>query len=125
MKHAMQRQRGFGLISLIFYLAIAMFIVTVVVKLGPTYMEYLTVRSVMKELTEDPSLANGGKKDIMRALSNRLYINDVKGVNNKLFKYKRNEEGYLVSIEYQSQEHLFANVDVILTFRHAVQVGRK
>lgn len=124
MKSSMRRQRGIGLFAILFFLVVGGFFVTVAVKLGPHYMEYLTVRSVMQDLTEDQTLAQAGQKAIADTIANRLYINDVRGVDAKAFKYKKTSEGFRVNLDYQVQEHLLSNVDVVLTFTHEVTLTK-
>lgn len=125
MRNRMRHQGGIGLTGMLFFLALAIFFVTVALKLGPHYMEYLEVRSVMRSLTEDSSLAEGGKSGIVKAIGNRLTINYIEGVDTKDFKIKRVKNGYQVGVKYDVREHLFANVDVLLTFQYEVQVGEK
>jgi len=125
MKHAVQRQRGIGLLALLFFLCLAIFVVTVAAKLGPHYMEFLTIRSVMQELKEDPSLSNMGKNSVLATVGKRLYINNVKSVATKDFAYRPTKNGYLLGVDYKEQEHLFGNLDVVMTFSHEVQVDKK
>jgi hypothetical protein len=121
----MQRQRGVGLLGVLLLLVIAGFILTIAVKLGPHYMEFLTVRAVMHDLNEDPTLAQGGRVNAFETLENRLYINSVSDVSIEQFKYEKTESGFNVSVSYHVQEHLFANVDAVLTFEHDVTVGTR
>jgi len=125
MKYTMQRQRGIGLLALFFFLCLAVFVVTVAAKLGPHYMEFLTIRSVMQELQEDPALSDVGKSNVLATVGKRLYINNVKSVATKDFHYKPTKNGYTLSVDYKEQEHLFGNLDVVMTFSHEVQVDKK
>ncbi len=87
---------------------LASLFLTIAFKLGPHYMDYLTIRSVMKDVSADSALATSGKMGISDSLQNRLDINSIRGVGVKAFKFTRTEGGYLVSVEYQVQEHLFS-----------------
>jgi hypothetical protein len=125
MKLSLRRQRGIGLIGVLFYLVIGGFFLTIAAKLGPHYIEYLTIRSVMQGLTEDPTLVEASKKTIADKIGSRLYIDDVRGLDMKAFKYKKTPDGYRVILDYNVQEHLFSNVDVVLTFTHEVALTKQ
>lgn len=123
MKRAIQSQQGIGLLGLFLLLALIAFCVTVIMKLGPAYMEYLTIRSVMQELNEEPTSVQGGRRSILGAIDKRLNINSVENVSVKDFKLERKDHGYDVNLDYEVREHLFANIDVVLTFNPRVYVG--
>ena len=123
MKPSMRAQRGVSFLALLFYLVLVMIALTILLKLGPHYKEFLEVRSVMNDLSTDPSLAGKDRYAISRALDNRLYINYVYVVKPKDFKFTRADTGYRLSVKYEVKEALFANVAVLLTFSYAVHVG--
>ena len=125
MKPSMRRQRGIGLIGVLFYFVIGGFFLTIAMKLGPHYMEYLSIRSVMRDVAQDPSMAQAGTKDIRESIANRLYINDVRGLDPKSFTYNRTPRGYRIVLDYKVQEHLFSNVDAVLTFTHEVALTKQ
>jgi len=79
----------------------------------------------MQELKEDPSLSNMGKNSVLATVGKRLYINNVKSVATKDFAYRPTKNGYLLGVDYKEQEHLFGNLDVVMTFSHEVQVDKK
>ena len=125
MKHSIQRQRGIGFLGLFVYLLIIIFVVTVVVRLGPHYMEYLTVRSLLKDLNEDPSQVKSGKRGVKAAVENRLFINDIRHVDKKAFSYTKTDQGVRVNVGYESREPLFGNVDIVLKFQHEEHIDGK
>ena len=116
----MRCQRGISLVGMLFALVLAGFFLTIGVTLGPHYMAFFTVKSIMKDVAEDPELANAGKMNVLKTIGNRLYINSVSGIDPKSFSYKKTPRGYRVGVDYQVQEHLFANVDVVLSFTDEV-----
>jgi len=123
---SIRRQRGIGLTGLSLYLVFGSFLLIIAAKLGPQYLRYLTIRSVMQDLTEDPALSRADEKTIADAIANRLYINDVRALDANAFQYKRAfGGGYRVILDYRVQEHLFSNIDVVLTFNHEVTLGKQ
>lgn len=123
-RYRKRRQRGISLVGMLLVLVIAGFFGTIGMKLGPHYLEFLTVKSVMKDVVEDPEQANSGKMSIFKKIENRLYINNVRGIDAESFSYKKTSRGYQVGVDYKVQQHLFANVDAILSFKHEVDAGK-
>ena len=113
------------MLGMLFYLLLIILTVTVVVRLGPHYMEYLTVRSVLNDLQDETSSVKGGTRGVKKAVDNRLYINEVRRVDDDAFKYKKTEKGVLVILDYEAREPLFGNVDIVLKFRHEAVIGSR
>ena len=116
-------QRGIGMAGVFFVIVLASFVGTVLFKLGPAYMSHWTLESVMNGLAASPEPVVGGRKGILDLIDRRLDVNDVKGIDPKAFTVQRSGENrYDVKVAYERREHLFFNVDVVLTFEHAVTV---
>jgi hypothetical protein len=112
----MRCQRGISLVGMLFAFVLAGFFVTIGVTLGPHYLEFLTVKSIIKDVAEDPELTNAGKMDVLKTIQNRLYVNSVRSIDPKSFSYRETTRGYGVGVDYQVKEHLFANVGVVPSF---------
>jgi len=117
------RQRGIGVFGLLFIFVLVAFVAVVLLRTVPAYMSYLTIRSAMNSVAELPEPVAGGKPEILDLINRRLEINDVRGVDPKSFKVEKTDKGtYRVKVDYERREHLFGNIDVVLTFGHAVEV---
>jgi hypothetical protein len=120
MAGSMRRQRGITAWGVMFVVAIVVFVAIVGTKLAPHYFEYLTVKSVMEAVRKDAEVISGGRVSVLRSVESRLYINEVDDVSSKEFTFKREDDGFLLGVEYEVREHLFANIDAVLTFAHQV-----
>ncbi|WP_295432635.1 DUF4845 domain-containing protein [uncultured Thiodictyon sp.] len=108
---------------MLFVLVVVIFVVTVLFKLGPAYMSYMTMKSIMNGVAESPEPILGGKAAIMKVLENRMMVNEVRTIDSKSFAFKKvGEEAFGVTLTYERREHLFFNVDAVLTFSHSVVV---
>ena len=117
------RQQGMGMSGMLFVLVVVIFVVTVLFKLGPAYMNYMTMKSIMNAVAESPEPILGGKPAIMKALENRMMVNEVRTIDSKSFAFKKvGEEAFDVTLDYERREHLFFNVDAVLIFSHTVVV---
>jgi Domain of unknown function (DUF4845) len=116
-------QRGVGLSGLLLILVLVAFAAVVLLRMAPAYVSFWTVRSAMNSVAESPEPIVGGKMGIMDLINRRLEINDVRGIDPKSFKIQKGGNGnYDVQLEYERREHLFANIDVGMTFDHHVEV---
>lgn len=123
MRDLRRHQQGMGLSGLLFIFVLVAFVAVVLLRAGPAYMSYLTLRSAMNSVAESPEPISGGKATIMDLINRRLEINDVRGIDPKSFKIqKTSDKTYDVQVAYERREHLFGNIDVVLTFDHAVTV---
>lgn len=118
-----RHQQGMGLSGLLFIFVLVAFIAVVLLRTGPAYMSYLTLRSAMNSVAQSPEPIVGGKPAIMDLINRRLEINDVRGIDPKAFKIQRTSDTtYDVQVAYEQREHLFGNIDVVLVFAHGVMV---
>lgn len=116
-------QQGMGLSGLLFVFVLVAFIAVVLLRTGPAYMSYLTLRSAMNSVAQSPEPIVGGKPAIMDLINRRLEINDVRGIDPKSFKIQRTSDStYDVQVAYEQRQHLFGNIDVVLAFAHGVTV---
>lgn len=116
-------QQGMGMSGMLFVLVVAIVFVTVLFKLGPAYMNYMTMKSIMNGIAESPEPILGGKPEIMKLLANRMMVNEVRTIDAKSFSFKKvGENAFDVTLDYERREHLFFNVDAVVTFSHTVVV---
>lgn len=116
-------QRGIGMGGIFFVIVLAAFFVTLIVRLGPAYMQFGTIESIMNSVAESPEPIDGGSKGIMSTISRRMEVNDVRDIDMKSFKLTRAGDGkYDVNLSYERRIHLFFNVDAVLSFDKLVTV---
>ncbi|MBK1717945.1 DUF4845 domain-containing protein [Thiocystis violacea] len=117
------RQRGMGFLGFITLIALAAFFVTILLKVGPLYSNFWTVRTLMEETARQSSQIDGGARGITANIDKRLNINSVNNVTGKDFVIKKIDEGtYQVTLDYEERVHLFFNVDAVAAFHHQVEV---
>jgi hypothetical protein len=118
-------QRGASMSAILVGLVALGFLATIAVKVGPHYLTFMTVRSVMNELQEDPASAGMSRKAVLDTVDKKLYINGVTTVSRDDFDYSRQKGGDELSVEYEVRETLIGNFDALLTFSHKVPLGQK
>ncbi len=120
----LHRQRGFGLGKVLVVLLLVVFFVNLGIKMVPSYLGFMQVRSVMDRVVERPELAGAGPRAILAAVTRQLGIDNLRAVDAKDFSVSRAGEETLLSVDYQVQQHVGLNVDVLMHFEHAVVLPR-
>ena len=120
-----RRQRGAGFLLLIVLIGLASFFGTIALKIGPLYLNFWTVRSIMEEAAQqlDPT-QDGGARGIVMSIEKRLYVNSIENIQGSDFEIERlDEQRFRVSLAYEERVHLFFNVDAVVAFSHQIEVG--
>lgn len=125
MNGSVRRQRGLGMIGVMAWLGMAVVVLTLVFKLGPEYMEFLTVKSAMNSVPGDPELKGKGRAEIMSMLGRRLDVNNVRGLPPQTFRIEQKDSGQKLIADYEVRVHVLANIDAVLTFNHEVDLPRQ
>lgn len=124
MSNLYSRQRGMGMLGVITIIALAAFFGTIVLKVGPLYLDFWTLRTIMEEVKANPQQIDGGARGITAAIDKRLNINSVYGRKGSDFLVKKIEGSqYRVTLDYEDRVHLFFNVDAIASFHHEVEIA--
>ncbi|NEX20097.1 DUF4845 domain-containing protein [Thiorhodococcus mannitoliphagus] len=116
-------QRGMGMLGFIVIIALVAFFATIVLKVGPLYLDFWTLRTIMEEVKANPQQIEGGARGITAAIDKRLNVNSVYGRKGSDFKVKKVDGGlYRVTLDYEDRVHLFFNVDAVAAFKHEIEV---
>ena len=86
-------------------------------------MEHRGMVSSLNSLQEEPGMHAKSKAEIMRLLTKRLDINDVKRVTPDDIKISRRLDTTMVNVAYEVQVPMFSNIDILLTFDNTVALN--
>ena len=116
-------QSGMTAIGWMLVLGLIAFFTLIMLRLVPIYLEYVKVASTLESLKEQPGIKQQTKSEIVKIVSKRFHVNDVKNVDPKKIKVSKERGVMTVGINYERREHLVGNVDVVATFDKQVEVG--
>jgi hypothetical protein len=116
------KQQGMTAISMLLLLIIGAFFALLAMKLGPIYLENYKVKTVLANLESQPNMASLPSSKIRSAVTNRLYINEVRRLDNKNIKIKRVGQVIEVKIDYAVREKIFANVEAVVSFQEKAEL---
>jgi len=123
----LKKQRGMTFLSLLIVLGLIAFFALLIMKVTPLYMEFNSVKNVMKTTAAMPNLGKRGKKYIRDSIDKGLYINDVATITGKDMTYEkdRKKKVWIVTADYEARTKLFANISVVAEFKHMVELPLK
>lgn len=109
-------QRGLGVLGFLFVLGTIGFLAIVTIKVGPLYMNQMTVERIVKRVAGDPSMANAEPGKIREALQRGWDVDYVDQLEPRDIKIKRTQGGRVLSYEYEARVNLFYNIYVVVLF---------
>lgn len=119
--HLHKYQKGLSIWSFSFNLFLIGFAVFITLKLFPVYMEDLSVGTAVKSLESDPEEFRGALS-VRNALTKRLDINNVTRVDKDKISIIREDQDYLVEVNYEVEIPFIGNISLVLHFEHSAVV---
>ena len=114
--HRLKRIRGMGTMGMILMLVLVAMGISFGLKIGPHYMNFRTMQTLLAALTEE-EVKTASRAQVMALLQKRFKINSLYDEEpEKIIKFTRERGAVLLAIDYEVREHLFANVYVLLDF---------
>jgi hypothetical protein len=113
------------MLGVMFWLGLGALVLTVGFRLGPPYMQFLTVKSAMNALSGDAELKGKGRAEILSSLNRRLDVNNVSGLPPQSFSVEQKDSVPRLIADYEVRVHLIRNVDAVLSFNHEVALPRQ
>lgn len=117
MVRSLKRQRGLGWFGLLFVFGTIAFFAIIAVKVGPIYMNHMTVMKIVKSVADNADYANAPPTEIRKTLERRWDIDYVNYLDYREIKIKRAKQGRLLAYDYAAEVNLFYNVFVVVKFK--------
>ncbi len=123
------RQKGTTFIGWVVIIALILFFVYVGMKLMPIYLDNYSIKKVMVSLEKDPGFSFQRytpltKNKFKKTLYKRFTVNALNRDLLDKLTLAPQAGGAEVSLDYEVREHLFANIDIVLTFNNSVVVEK-
>lgn len=117
-------QSGITLIGFLVVLAVAGFFAYVGMKLFPMYQEFYSVKTAMKGLANEPSIATQDPARIQDLFFRRLYISYSDNVKPENVKFTRSDRGWKMEVNYEVRKPMIYNIDVVGKFNAVQELTR-
>lgn len=112
----MRKQEGVSLLGFIFWLVVVLFVLLLGFKLGPAYVEYVSIKRQFQILAHDPSLAGATRRDVEGAFVRRATMEDIRSIGPNDLQVSRDGDRLIISAQYSVRVPLFGNMSALLDF---------
>ena len=115
---SMRKQQGMSFLGLVIILAAVLSVVLAGIKVVPAYIEFMSVKKVMKKIANEPNLKDMTKKEIADEFDRGANIDYITVVTGKNIEFSADENGKPVAtIEYQVVKPLMGNLSALMDFK--------
>jgi hypothetical protein len=135
MKNSQRKQQGATLITWLIGISVGILIVSAGLKIGPSYLEYNSVRTLMNKVASDAGAEKANKRELMAKVEKHLNINNLadlekayyaaKGGKNNPFQIVKLKKGNKreLTVEYKVEKSWLGNVSFLIDHKYAVELG--
>ncbi len=112
----MRRQIGLTLTGFITGVVVLAVFALVGMRIGPPYLEYLTIKKQIQVIANDPEAASGQRREIEKAFERRAMIEDMKSITAKDLQVNKQGDKVVISAEYSVCVPFVANIRACMDF---------
>lgn len=121
----MNRQRGASALTMMVMVLFFGGLLTLVIKLGPAYLDDITIQEALESLDGTEGLSRMGPGQIRTLINKRLSVNNVRGFDAKNISVDKDGDLVVINVDYEVRNNLFSNVDTVVHFKHNYEMKGK
>lgn len=115
-----QRQRGISFIGFIVVLAVAGFFLFLGMKIGPTYIEYYSIRNAVNKVAAEAQAPD--VNTIRRAMDRQMTIDYADSYKPEFVRVVREGNQLNLVLNYEIRKPLIYNLDFVAKFQHSAPI---
>lgn len=119
----MRQEKGLSFFGMLFLLAIVAGIVSMGIKIIPTYIDFMTISEATRSMLGQPRVGLMDSDNILKKIENQLSINNIRlrELGKDAIVIKRDDRGIEAVIDYVVEKPVFdgADMKIFLTMRFA------
>lgn len=139
MKNNYKKQQGATVFSWMIGIAAGILLVSGVLKVGPHYMEFNSVKSLMNGIAAEPGIEKKNRREVMARVEKYLTINSMDGLSEayyagksgkpgaeqpfKIVKLKKGNKRQL-AVDYKVEAPWLGNLAFLMDYQYQVELGR-
>lgn len=125
MNYLVKQEKGFTLITIIFFLIIAGFLGLLLLKIVPIYIEHSKVVNSLAAIEETTDIKKKSRREVKSLLGKRFDMNYVYHLtpNSEEIKITKASDYLKVQVEYEVVEKIMGNISVLVEFYEEFEVG--
>ncbi|MEX2476624.1 DUF4845 domain-containing protein [Marinobacter sp.] len=116
------RQGGASALTMLVMVLFFGSLLTLVIKLGPVYLDDITIQESIEGLEGTEGLSAMGTREVRSLIRKRLSVNNVRGFDAKQIEIETNGDLVTIKVEYEVRNNLFSNVDTVIHFKHEYEM---
>lgn len=116
------RQKGLGMLSWMLVIGVAVFFIVLGMKIIPSYIEFYSVKTVLRSLQEDRQAEQRSAKQIRDTVIKKLKINGVYEFDRNSIQVKKEKNYTRVNVVYEVRKNMAGNIDVVMHFEDQVDL---
>lgn len=117
-----KKQQGLTFTVVLAIMSVLFFCALVGFKIGPHYMEYMTVKKIAVDLTRKEDVLKSTKSKVYKHIDQAYSTNNLWDLKAKdtIELQKDANKGYVVTVNYEKRINLISNIDVVTVFNNSV-----
>jgi hypothetical protein len=119
------REAGMTFISFLIVIGLIGFFAMLVLKIGPVYLDHYKVKASLESLKSDRDLDTRSREEIVKSLEKRWEVDTVNSVTRDDVVIDKNNSQMSIRIAYDVATPIMGNVDVLIHFNDAIEVGTR
>ena len=112
----MHRQRGVTLSGFLMVAVVLIFVALLGFRIGPPYVEYLTIKKQFQAIASDPAVRGGQRREVEDAFGKRAMVEDMPSITYKDLVIAKEGDGIVLSAEYTVCRPVVANIRACMDF---------
>lgn len=113
----MNTQRGISLTGFLVFAVLFIAALLLAFKIGPAYMEYMTIQKTFRAMASEPSLKTASRGEFNSAWNARAGIDNIKAIGYDDIQIDKDASGIVLSAEYSVRVPLFGNLSALMEFK--------
>jgi hypothetical protein len=113
----MHKQRGITLTGFLVFAGLAIGALLLGFKIGPAYMEYMTIQKTLRALAAEPAMKTATRGEFNSAWNARAGIDNIKAISYDDIQIEKDASGVVLSAEYSVRVPLFYNLSALMEFK--------
>ncbi|PWQ98959.1 DUF4845 domain-containing protein [Leucothrix arctica] len=135
MKKSQHKQQGATLISWLIGISVGILIISAGLKVGPSYLEFNSVRSLMNNIAADAGSEKANRRELMAKVEKHLNINNLADLEKAYYSSKGSKDNPFqivklkksnkreLTVEYEVKKTWLGNLSFLIDHKYAVELG--
>lgn len=119
------RQTGASSLTILVMVLFFGSLLTLVIKLGPAYLDDITIQEALESLDGSEGLSDMGPAQVRTLINKRLSVNNIRGFDAKQIAVEKNGELVIIKVDYEVRNNIFRNIDAVVSFKHEYEMTGK